>query len=229
MKAEVFGPYGTVARLGLGLSYGVTSTLDQPVNTELISQPGYVLHPAFDFSMFQTWLLTVESQLRFVPHQAPSAATLVQDPGTTSNFMAGFHFNKRAFELGMVAGLNESAYVALSPSTTSLTMQNLMLPFYGARLTYNGRWTQGFFLRVEAMYLVDLPGTSSRSVLSVTSGDRLLIHAEMGIGSWKDWLRFTAEFGVHNTNTNLGRQKNMLLNFGISIGNIWGSKTPLVY
>ncbi len=218
----------TVGRLGVGLGFASLETLQQPTNAKLVSQPALILHPELDLAIVPAWLLTLESELKAVRYAAPNAATLFQDPSVLASVTGGFHLRTRVFELGALAGFGQSAFVATAPSTTYVSVLNLFMPHVGGRLVYNGRWWKTTYFRLEGVFLHDLPGTNDRGTLQVTKSQRYLVNTHFGINKFGSWLRFTAGFGLQNSMTSIGNQRSMILNFGISIGNVWGQRVPMV-
>lgn len=210
------------------MGFASLETLQQPTNAKLVSQPALILHPELELSIVPVWLLTLESELRAVKYEAPNAASLFQDPSVLASVTGGFHVRTKIFELGVLAGFGQSAFVAVAPSTTYVAVQNLFMPHIGGRLAYNGRWGKFTYCRIEGVFLNDLPGTNDRGTLQVTKSQRFMVNAHFGFNSFSPWLRFIAGFGLQNSVTTLGNQRSMLLNLGISIGNVWGQRVPLV-
>ncbi len=218
----------TVGRLGVEMGFASLETLDQATNAKLVSQPALILHPELELSIMPMWLLTLESELKVVKYQAPNAAALFQDPSVLTSVTGGFHLRTRVFELGVLAGLGQSAFVAIAPSTTYIAVQNIFMPHVGGRLAYNGRFGKTTYLRLEALYLSDFPTTNDRGALQVSQSTRMLFNTHFGFNSFSTWLRFTGGFGMQNAMTSIGNQRSMMIHFGISIGNVWGQRVPLV-
>ncbi len=226
-RAEEYTEMDTVARLGASVNYASLATLDQPVNAELISSTGAVLEPAFDMGFYDHWLLTIESQLRLLRWEAPRNASLFQDPQITGSLTGGMHFRADAFEFGMLVGAGQVPFISAEPRTNRVEMENVLLPHAGARAALNFRFKRRYF-RLEGQYLLDLPLESDRSSLRVTQSGRLSASAQYGYGRTKEWLRLSVGFTLHQSQTNIGRQTGMSLQFGVSLGNIWGQHPPMI-
>ncbi len=183
--------------------------------------------PALDLSIFPSYLLTLESELRQMKLEAPVGTVLLQESSVTASLTAGFHYRTRDFEFGVLAGLGQSMLVSGTPSTSYVNVQNVLFPSVGGRLAYNGRLSPKFYLRLEASYLVDLMGSNDRLNLQMPRGARYLLNSQWGFGSkTQNWLRLTAGFGLHQRQTNIGNQQALFVEAGLCIGNLWGQRRP---
>lgn len=193
-----------------------------------MSQPALVLTPSFEFAVVPVWLFTVESQLQLLKWVPPTMATLNQDPAFLTSLTAGVHLRSRVFELGFIGGVGQNSFLTVAPTYSLVTIQNLTMPFIGGRFSYNGRWSKNFFFRLGGSYERDLPVPQDRTALTITQNARIRIQTEWGIGKVAASFRFTAAGVVQNSQTSLGNQTSITLLFGVSIGNLWGQRIPLV-
>lgn len=217
----------TVGRLGTAWSFGSLATLDQTSNANLVSSLGFVFTPALDLAIAPCWLMTLDSELRYLKFAAPEGINLLQDSNLTTSLTWGFHYRSRDFELGVLAGAGQSMLVSTPPNSSYVTVQNVLRPHIGGRLAYNGRVSKEFYYRVEGLYMADLSGVGDRGSLEMLRGTRYMLNTQWGFGSKTgNWLRFTAGFGLHRMETSIGAQQTILIEAGLSIGNLWGQRRP---
>ncbi len=157
---------------------------------------------------------------------SPSLARISQDIASLSTVTGGINLRSQFFELGFIGGVGQNTFVSAAPTLSNVAVQSLTMPFFGGRVACNARASKRFFFRLEASYEHDIPTPQDRSSLTITSNTRLRIQTEVGLGKISSILRFTAAAIIQNAETSLGRQQSVGLQFGISLGNLWGQRGP---